>query len=104
MELLPGNELSVDGDSATTVREHVRVLLIGGDAGIAGLWAEAAREDVSLDLRYAADIAAAVRDIEKHELDVAVVATSLPDGSYRAPLRALHVAREEDRESTRLNS
>jgi diguanylate cyclase (GGDEF)-like protein len=85
----------VDGDGATTARKHVRVLLIGGDAGEVARWADAAREEISLDLHYAADIAAAIRAVEEHELDVGVVAKSLPDGSYRDLLRALHVAREE---------
>ncbi|MDP9106066.1 MAG: hypothetical protein M3N49_09040, partial [Candidatus Eremiobacteraeota bacterium] len=83
----------MDADGATTARKHVRALLIG-NAGEAARWADAARDDLSLDLRYAADIATALREAERHELDVAVVATSLPDGSYRDLLRALHVARE----------
>ena len=85
----------MDGDGATVARKHVRVLLIGGDAGDVARWAEAAREDLSVDLRYTADIGSAVRDVEQHEPDVAVVARSLPDGSYRDLLRALHVARED---------
>jgi diguanylate cyclase (GGDEF)-like protein len=84
----------VDVDGATTARKHVRALLIG-DASEVARWADAVRDDLSLDLRYAADIAAALREGEQAELDVAVVATSLPDGSYRDLLRALHVAREE---------
>ncbi|MEA2784194.1 MAG: hypothetical protein QOF71_298 [Candidatus Eremiobacteraeota bacterium] len=84
-----------DDDGAPTARKHVRVLLVGGDAAELARWAEAAREDVSLDLRYAADIGGAIRAVEEDELDVAVVAQSLPDGSYRDLLRALHVAREE---------
>ena len=84
----------MDADGATTARKHVRALLVG-DTGESACWADAAREDVSLDLRFAADIAGAVREAERQELDVAVVATSLPDGSHRDLLRALHVAREE---------
>ena len=85
----------MDGDGATTARKHVRALLVGGDAGEAARWADAARDDVSLDVRNAADIATAVREVDRHELDVAIVAASLPDGSYRDLLRALHVACEE---------
>ena len=85
----------MNDDGAPTARKHVRVLLIGGDAAEMARWADAARDDVSLDLRWAADIASAIRAVEEHELDVAVVAQSLPDGSYRDLLRALHVASEE---------
>lgn len=100
----------MEADGATRVRKHVRVLLIGGDADEASRWADAAREDVSLHVRYAADITAALRVADREELDVAVVATALPDGSYRDLLRALQVARADlpaivvgalDRDATR---
>ncbi|HEY0380760.1 MAG TPA: EAL domain-containing protein [Candidatus Elarobacter sp.] len=85
----------MDADGATSARKHVRALLIGGEAAEVPRWVDAALEDVSLDVRYAADIAGALREVQKNEPDVAVVATSLPDGSYRDLLRALHVVSED---------
>ena len=85
----------MNDDGAPPARKHVRVLLIGCDVAELARWADAAREDVSLQLHNAGNIAAAMRAVEEHELDVAVVAQSLPDGSYRDLLRALHVTREE---------
>ena len=84
----------MNDDGAPTARKHVRVLLIGGDVAELARWADAAREDVSLQLHHAEDISAATRAVDEHEFDVAVVAQSLRDGSYRDLLRALHVARE----------
>jgi diguanylate cyclase (GGDEF)-like protein len=85
----------VQTDGATTIRKHVRVVLVSDKPAEASRWADAAREDVSLDIRCAGSLAHMLRIVEQGTIDVALLASSVPDGSYRDLLRALHLARAD---------
>ncbi|HEV3088487.1 MAG TPA: EAL domain-containing protein [Candidatus Elarobacter sp.] len=85
----------METDGGTPVRKHVRTVLVTADPVEASRWADAAREDVSLDVRCAGSLDAMIRILGRTSLDVAIVAASVPDGSYRDLLRALHVTRED---------
>ena len=82
-------------DGATQVRKHVRALLVAADAVDASRWIEAVCEDLSFEVRYVCCLADALSCIAEHNLDVAIVASAVPDGSYRDLLRALQVARHD---------
>ena len=85
----------MDADGAGIARKHVRSLVVAGEPDDVMRWAEAAREDVSLEVRSADTIAGALRLVETCELDVALIGGAVGDGSYRDLLRALQLAREE---------
>jgi len=85
----------VEVDGATQVRKHVRALLVAADAVDASRWIEAVCEDLSFEVRYVCCLADALSCIAEHNLDVAIVASAVPDGSYRDLLRALQVARHD---------
>ena len=85
----------METDGARGARKHVRALVVAADAHDARHWVAAAREDLGLDVRYASTVAQAARIAAERPVDVALIAVSLTDGSYRDVLRALHVVRED---------
>ena len=85
----------MDADGAGIARQHARALVVAGERDDALRWSEAAREDVSLDLRSAATIAGAAAILQTYDLDVVLTAGAFADGTYRDLLRALHLARDD---------
>jgi diguanylate cyclase (GGDEF)-like protein len=77
------------------VRKHVRALLVTAAPDDCTRWSLAVREDLSLAPRCPSSIADALVLVAKQSFDVAVIATTLADGSYRDLLRALQLARED---------
>jgi len=91
---LLGNEPAVETDGGTPVRKHIRAILVTADPIEASRWADAVRTDVSMELRCAGSLEAMVKILGRAEFDVALLGRSLPDGSYRDALRALHLTQE----------
>jgi len=84
----------VDSDG-TTARKHVRAVFVTSDSADAARWADAARDDCSLDAQHVTCLGDLIPVVQQRHLDVAVVATSVADGSYRDLLRELQLARED---------
>ncbi len=85
----------MEADGATQARKHARAVLVAADVAETSLWADAAREDLSLDASYAGSLTEALALVEERNFDVAVVSSGVSDGSYRDLLRALQMTRED---------
>ncbi len=85
----------METDGGTPVRKHLRTVLVTADPVEASRWTDAVRADVSMDVRCAGSVEAMVKVLGRGAFDVAIVARSVPDGSYRDVLRALHLTQED---------
>jgi len=85
----------VEPDGRTTARKHLRAVIVAAAPEESARWADAAREDVSLSAHHALGLHEALRIVAERELDVAIIAPHVADGSYRDLLRRLQVARED---------
>lgn len=80
-----------------SARKHVRGVLVTADPAEANRWRSVLSEELSLDLHAADSVAEALVTIAERALDVAIVAASLSDGSYRDLLRSVHAGGDEQR-------
>lgn len=78
----------METDGRLPARKHVRALLVTQEPASASAWSAAAGDDLEIDAHRAATIADALVAIRAEAFDVAIVTTSLPDGSHRDALRA----------------
>ena len=85
----------MSADNLGIARKHVRALVVAGETDDPLRWAEAAREDVSSELRSVMTIAAALAVLDGEDVDVVLAGPAFADGSYRDLLRALQLARED---------
>lgn len=78
-----------------SARKHVRLVLVTGDPAEYDHWTASLSAELSLDVRGAESVAGALVSIAERPPDVAIIAASLTDGSYRDLLRALHASGAE---------
>ena len=69
--------------------------MVAADHDVAARWADAARDDLSVDVCHAGTLTEALHAVEHRTIDVAVIDAGIADGSYRDLLRALNLARED---------
>lgn len=78
----------METDGRLAARKRVRALLVTAEPDAAAAWCAAAGDDLVIDAHRCATIAEALGAVSGGAFDVALVTTSVPDGSYRDALRA----------------